>query len=137
MIAALLLAPVIAPAIAAEARTISPVEEVDAKFRKAMIGGDVEALGRVIADDAKIIHGNRGGIQTKDGLIRGFRSYHIEKYDRTPSYYRIDRNTAVLVSITRKLLSSRSVVTTTTEVLAGRGGRWQIVVLQNTDHGVG
>jgi hypothetical protein len=54
MIAALLLAPVIGPVIAAEARTISPVEEVDAKFRKAMIEGDVEALKSIIADDAKI-----------------------------------------------------------------------------------
>ena len=134
--AAWLLAAVAAPEMAGEARSTASVQQVDANFRKAMIAGDVEALKQAVADDAKIIHGNHGGIQTKNELIRDFLSYHIDRYNRTPVYSLVDRNTAVLVSVTHKRIGGRSFDTTTTEVLVRRGGRWQIVVLQNTDHGV-
>ena len=110
------------------------VQEVDARFRKAMIQGDAAELECIVADDAKIIHGYHGGVQSKRGLIDEFRSYHIETYDRTPIYSKVIGNSAVLVSITHKLLHGDQVDTTTTEVLVRRSGRWQILVLQNTDH---
>lgn len=110
------------------------VQEVDARFRKAMIQGDANELEHIVADDAKIIHGYHGGIQSKEELINEFRSYHIEKYDRTPIYTKVNGSSAVLVSVTHKFLHGYQVDTTTTEVLVRRSGQWQILVLQNTDH---
>ncbi|MGI4877632.1 MAG: nuclear transport factor 2 family protein [Janthinobacterium lividum] len=111
------------------------VQAADARFRKAMTQGDASELEQIVADDAKIIHGNRGGIQDKAGLIREFRSYGIERYERTPVYSTENGNMAVLVSVTHKFFSGgRQVDTTTTEVLVRRSGRWQILILQNTDH---
>ena len=111
------------------------VRAVDDRFRKAMTQGDVGELEQIVADDATIIHGNRGGIQDKAGLIKEFRSYGIQRYERTPVYSTVNGNSAVLVSITHKFFpGGRQVDTTTTEVLVRRSGRWQILVLQNTDH---
>ena len=111
------------------------VQAVDAKFRKAMTQGNASELEQTLADDAKIIHGYRGGIQDKAGLIEEFRSYGIQKYERTPIYSAITGDSAVLVSVTHKFFSEgRKVDTTTTEVLVRRSGRWQILILQNTDH---
>lgn len=118
----------------AQRRPDAQIQEVDARFRKAMIQGDANELERIVADDAKIIHGYRGGIQSKAELIDEFRSYRIEKYDRTPIYTRVNGSSAVLVSITHKFLHGYQVDTTTTEVLVRRSGKWQILVLQNTDH---
>jgi hypothetical protein len=110
------------------------IQEIDARFRKAMIQGDADELQRIVANDAKIIHGYHGGIQSKEELINEFRSYHIEKYDRTPIYSKVNGNSAVLISVTHKFLHGEQIDTTTTEVLVRRSGRWQILVLQNTDH---
>ena len=41
------------------------IREVDAKLRLAMMHGDTKLLASVIADDAKIIHGDNGGVQDK------------------------------------------------------------------------
>lgn len=132
-----LIAPFVATRDDAQGRPATQVQDVDARFRKAMIEGDAEALKKIVADDAKIVHGNHGGIQSKTDLIRNFRSYQIEKYDRTPVYSLISGDTAVLLSVTHKQLHGKQVHTTTTEVLIRRSGRWQILVLQNTDHSVG
>ena len=110
------------------------IRAVDAEFRQAMIRGDSVELDRVIADDAKIIHGGNGAIQDKKGLLDRFRAYHIVRYDRTPLLSKIDGNLAVLVSITRKIANGHETDTSTTEVFVRRSGRWQILVLQNTDH---
>jgi len=119
-----------------EGRTdgLAQVQAVDAEFRQAMIHGDVAAIDRIVADDAKIIHGGNGAIQDKRGLIERFRSYHIDRYDRVLVLSRIDANLAVLVWITRKVANGHETDTNTTEVFARRAGRWQILVLQNTDH---
>jgi hypothetical protein len=45
------------------------IRAVDAEFRQAMIRGDSVELDRVIADDAKIIHGNHGAVQSKRELL--------------------------------------------------------------------
>jgi ketosteroid isomerase-like protein len=113
------------------------IREVDARFRNAMIHGDADELAEVVADDAKIIHGAGGGIQSKAGLIRDFRAYHIQRYDRTPVYSKVSGETAILLSVTHKVLPGKQVDTTTTEVLVRPSGRWQILILQNTDHPVG
>ena len=68
-----------------------------------MIQGDAAQLDRLIAEDAKIIHGNQGGVEGKRALIAKFRSWHIETYERTPILSKIEGNLAVLVSITRKI----------------------------------
>jgi alkylation response protein AidB-like acyl-CoA dehydrogenase len=124
----------LATAAYAQAGWNAQIRDVDAKFRKAMAKGDAAQLDRIVADDARIIHGNHGAIQDKRDLIERFRSYHIDTYDRTPVLSRVDRNLAVQVSITRKIAGGRETDTTTTEVFVRRSGRWQILVLQNTDH---
>ena len=98
-----------------------------------MISGDVNALGQIIADDAKIIHGNRGGVQDKGGLIDWFRSYHISSYERTPILCHVSGSMAVLVSATKKVAGTKETDTSTTEVFVLRNGRWRLLVLQNTD----
>jgi ketosteroid isomerase-like protein len=110
------------------------IRTVDAQFRQAMIQGDVKQMSRIVADDAKIIHGGSGAIQDKQGLLDRFRTYHIHTYDRTPVLSKIDRNLAVLVSVTRKIADGRETDTSTTEVFVRRSGRWQLLILQNTDH---
>jgi ketosteroid isomerase-like protein len=109
------------------------VRAADAQFRQAMIHGDVKALERIIAADAKIIHGNHGGVQDKAGLIDWFRSYHIDAYDRTPLLCRVSGDLAVLVSSTRKVAGRKITDASTTEVFVRRAGHWRILVLQNTD----
>jgi hypothetical protein len=99
-----------------------------------MISGDVVALGQIIADDAKIIHGNHGGVQDKRGLIDWFRSYHISTYDRTPILCHVSSSMAVLVSATKKVIGTKEIDTSTTEVFVLRNRRWRLLVLQNTDH---
>ena len=137
LVAIVLVASFVASAAQGGAAQQGAVQVVDARFRKAMTQGNASELERIVADDAKIIHGNRGGIQDKAGLIREFRSYGIERYERTPIYSTQNGNLAVLVSITHKFFQGgRQVDTTTTEVLVRRSGRWQILVLQNTDHAV-
>ncbi|WP_404710343.1 nuclear transport factor 2 family protein [Sphingomonas sp. MMS24-J13] len=128
----------IAPLLLASAAHAAPpcdarVRAVDAQFRAAMIHGDAKALDRIVADDAKIIHGNHGGIQDKAGLIDRFRSYHIDAYDRTPLLCRVSGDLAVLVASTRKVAGQAVTETSTTEVLVRRAGQWRILVLQNTD----
>lgn len=113
------------------------IRAIDAQFRQAMVKGDSAALDRIVADDAKIIHGNHGGIQSKRDLIERFRAYHIDSYDRTPVLSKVDGNMAVQVSVTRKVAGGRETDTTTTEVFVRRSGRWQILILQNTDHTAG
>jgi len=83
----------VATGVDARGPLTTQVQEADARFRKAMTNGDVEALREIVADDAKIVHGKHGGIQGKIGLIRDFRSYQIEKYDRTPVYSLVSGNT--------------------------------------------
>ncbi len=78
----------------AQREPFAQVQEVDARFHKAVIQGDANKLERIVADDAKIIHGYHGGIQSKEKLINEFRSYHIEKYDRTPIYTNVNGNSA-------------------------------------------
>lgn len=126
-----------ATAAHANARWEAQIRALDAQFRQAMIQGDVKQMERIVADDAKIIHGGSGAIQDKQGLLNRFRAYHIETYDRTPVLSKIDRNLAVLVSVTRKIADGRETNTSTTEVLVRRSGRWQLLVLQNTDHSGG
>ena len=116
---------------------LGQVRAVDAEFRQAMIRGDAAAIARIVADDARIIHGGNGAIQDKRGLIERFRSYRIDRYDRTPLLSKIDHDLALLVSITRKVANGHETDTSTTEVFVRRGGRWQILVLQNTDHTAG
>jgi ketosteroid isomerase-like protein len=111
------------------------IQAIDARFRQAMVRGDRQELERIVARDAKIIHGNGGGIQSGAGLIKAFRSYGIKRYDRTPVSLTVSGDAAILLSITHKYFAGgRRVDTTTTELLARRSGRWQIVLLQNTDH---
>ena len=121
-------------ATAARAGWDAQIRAVDAQFRQAMVKGDAAALDRIFADDAKIIHGNHGGIQSKRELIAWFRTYHIDSYDRTPILSKVDGNMAVQISVTRKIAGGKQTDTTTTEVFVRRSGRWQILVLQNTDH---
>lgn len=109
------------------------VRAADSQFRQAMIHGDVNALDKIIADDAKIIHGNHGEVQDKHGLIDWFRSYHIDEYDRTPILCRVSGNTAVLVSATKKIAQGKVTDASTTEIFVLRGDRWRLFVLQNTD----
>lgn len=136
-IAIVLLAAFAASPAQAGAAKQGAVQVVDARLRKAMTQGNASELEQIVADDAKIIHGNRGGIQDKADLIREFRSYGIERYERTPIYSTQNGNSAVLVSITHKFFhGGRQVDTTTTEVFVRRSGRWQILVLQNTDHAI-
>jgi hypothetical protein len=128
----------IAPLLLAAAGHAAPpcdpeIRAVDAQFRQAMIHGDARVLDRIIADDAKIIHGNHGGVQDKKGLIDQFGSYHIDAYDRTPLLCRVSGAMAVLVASTRKVQGDHVTETSTTEVLVRRAGRWRILVLQNTD----
>lgn len=117
----------------AETRCSDEVRAADSQFRQAMMRGDVNALDQIVADDAKIIHGNHGGVQDKHGLIDRFRSYHIDKYDRTAILCRVSGNTAVLVSATKKMAQGKRIEASTTEVFVLQSGRWQILVLQNTD----
>ena len=124
----------LATGVRAQARWDAQIRAVDAQFRQAMVKGDAAQLDRIVADDAKIIHGNHGAIQSKRELIAWFRAYHIDTYDRTPRLSKIDGNMAVQVSITRKIAGGKETDTTTTEVFVRRSGRWQILVLQNTDH---
>jgi ketosteroid isomerase-like protein len=116
----------------AQAVREAQVREVDAKFRQAMMHGDTKLLASVIADDAKIIHGDDGNIQDKQGLLASH--YHMDAYDRTPIFSKIGGDLAVLVSTSRKVSGDRVNETSTTEVFVRRSGRWWILVLQNTDH---
>jgi Domain of unknown function (DUF4440) len=102
-----------------------------------MTSGDVALMESVVADDAKIIHGNHGGVQDKRGLISWFRAYHIDSYERDPILFEVSGNLGVLVSTTRKVSGGKTNETSTTEVFARRSGRWWIIVLQNTDHSAG
>jgi ketosteroid isomerase-like protein len=136
-IAAALLASLALTEARAHKSADAEIREVDARFRNAMIHGDADELEQVVADDAKIIHGTGGGIQSKAGVIEDFRAYHIQRYDRTPVYSEVNGETAILLSVTHKVLHDKQVDTTTTEVLVRRSGRWQILILQNTDHSVG
>ena len=113
------------------------IRDVDAQFRQAMIQGDAAQLDRIVAADAKIIHGDHGSVESKQALIDKFRSWHIETYERTPVLSKVDRNLAVLVSVTRKIARGQETDTSTTEVFVRRDWRWQILVLQNTDHSAG
>jgi len=124
----------LAPAAHARAGWVAQIRDLDAQFRQAMIRGDAAQLDRIVADDATIIHGGNGSIQSKSGLIDRFRSYRIETYERRPLLSKIDGNLAVLVSLTRKIAGGRQTDTSTTEVFIRRAGRWQLLVLQNTDH---
>lgn len=117
----------------AEARCNAEVRAADSQFRQAMMHGDVNALDQIVADDAKIIHGNLGGVQDKHGLIDWFRSYHIDKYGRTPILCRVDGNMAVLVSATKKIAQGKKTDASTTEVFVLQRGKWRLLVLQNTD----
>ena len=124
----------LAPAAHARAGWDAQIRDLDAQFRQAMIRGDAAQLDRIVANDATIIHGGNGSIQSKSGLIDRFRSYRIETYERKPLLSKIDGNLAVLVSLTRKIAGGRQTDTSTTEVFIRRAGRWQLLVLQNTDH---
>lgn len=117
----------------AEAACSAEVKAVDDQFRQAMISGDVDALDQLIADNAKIIHGNHGGVQNKRGLIDWFRSYHIRTYERTSILCHVDGSTAILVSATKKVAGSKETDSSTTEVFILRNGHWRLLVLQNTD----
>ncbi|USI73004.1 nuclear transport factor 2 family protein [Sphingomonas morindae] len=123
------------PAAATQAATAcsAEVRAVDDQFRRAMIEGDGEALDRIIADDAIIIHGHHGGVQGKRGLIRSFRAYRISRYDRTPFLCRVAGGTAILVSATAKRVGDKEVAASTTEIFILRTHRWRLLVLQNTD----
>jgi len=136
-IASTILALAIATAARAQSDARKEIYDTDAKFRLAMIHGDAGLLGHIVADDAKIIHGNRGGVQDKAGLIASFRRYHIDAYDRLPILLKIEGDIAVLVSTTRKVAGHNTTVTSTTEVFVRRSGEWQILILQNTDHASG
>jgi len=110
------------------------IRNVDAQFRPRHDSGRRKLMDWIVADDAKIIHGGNGAIQDKKGLLDRFRAYHIVRYDRTPLLSKIDGNLAVLVSTTRKIANGHETDTSTTEVFVRRSGRWQILVVQNTDH---
>jgi hypothetical protein len=88
----------------------------------------------MVAYYARIIHGGNGAILDKKGLIARFRSYHIDRYDRSLILASAKRDLAVLVWLTRKVANGQETDTSTTEVFVRRAGRWQILVLQNTDH---
>jgi len=126
----------VVPAAQSRVPQDAAVQAVDARYREAMTLGNVGELELIVADDATIIHGNRGGIQGKAALIKEFRSYGIKRYERTPIRSTINGGSAILVSATHKFFAGgQKVEATTTEVLVRRSGRWQILVLQNTDHG--
>ena len=120
------------PAAHAQTGWEAQIREVDGKFRQAMMHGDTKLLASVIADDAKIIHGDNGGVQDKQELLDAH--YHIDAYDRTPILSKVGGDLAVMVSTSRKVTGDRVNETTTTEVFIRRSGRWWILVLQNTDH---
>lgn len=97
-----------------------------------MTHGDTELLASVIADDAKIIHGDDGNIQDKQGLLGAH--YKMDAYDRTPIMSKVSGDMAVMVSTSRKVTGDKVKETTTKEVFVRRSGRWSILVFQNTDH---
>lgn len=118
----------------ADTNAAAQVRDVDAQFRHAMIAGDAATLDRMVANDARIIHGKNSGVQDKPGLIANFRSWRFETYDRTPILTRVSGNMAVLVAYTHKRHGGHQADTSTTEVVVRRHRQWQILVLQNTDH---
>jgi len=122
-----------APSAHAETHWVSQLRDTDLQFRQALIRGAAASLDRLVADDAKIIHGASGKIAGKRALIERFRSWQIDVYERTPLLTEFCGGLAVMLSETRKVANGQETLTSTTEVFTRRAGRWQILVLQNTD----
>jgi ketosteroid isomerase-like protein len=120
------------------------VLKFDSARREAMLAGDVDALDRLLADDAVWIHGS-SSVDTKSTFMEGFRTGRLQcfRFDQEHLFVRVYGPVALLSGIVDMEVAAsegkrRSSKSRYTCVWVGDQGRFRMVFWQSTrmaDHG--
>ena len=113
-------------------------EETDRHFFAALIGGDSEALARLLADDFVLIDVMMGSEIPREALLEAIGSGHVQFVSIEPSEVRVRLygSTAIVTGRTemRGLFGDEPFGATSryTHVYLGQSGAWRLAAAQGT-----
>jgi len=115
---------------------IAEIEALEAERCSALVAGDVERLGLLVADDLVHIHTN-GKQETRAEYLEGVAErLTFRKIDRSDTLTRVHGDAAIMTGLLRQVIHVREtgaevdLVVRATIVWLKRDGRWQIASFQ-------
>ena len=112
------------------------VSDIVKQWAASMVSRDMDALGKILADDIEITdsNGNRRGKKEELQVLKPVPGFITVSVDNEDVKIRIFGKTAIVTALTRMVFNSDNMPVVAamryTAVFVKRDGRWQIVALQ-------